>query len=716
MIGSSWRTTIHPSRWCPVSDLTPTTPSQVVLARRPGGSARWAVPVAAGVVGIAVLIWMLDFGHGLDATTITGLPDAGTFVDWSLPIVTYALYALATITVGLTVAAAFLLPGSDATVSPQGYRLLRAAGGFALAWALSSLALIVLTVADVLGSPLSQLHASAVLSFASSISQGQALLVQVGMALAVAAMALTALRRGTAAAAAILAVIATLPPALTGHAAGAGNHQIAVSSLTMHVGAATLWTGGLVAMLMLRRSATMPDAAARYSRLALGCFIAVAVSGVANAWVRLGHWSELWHSTYGALVFGKIVALVVLGAFGALHRTRTLPALRAGRRFAFTRLAGGELIVFAATFGLAVALSRSPTPVGAGADSPDPIVNVLGFGMPAPLTVLRLLGDPLPDLFFLSATIVGIYAYLVGVRRMRKAGHAWPVSRTVSWVIGLLVMGAATNLGVSRYAYVLFSVHMAQHMVLAMLVPILLVGGAPITLALRTLRRPSDPNVRGARDWLLIVLHSRFMKVLTNPIVALALYTVGLYGLYFTNLLGTLMTYHLGHLVMLTHFILSGYLMFWVLIGIDPGGPRLAPHVRILLHFTSMVFHAFLGVILLQSTTVIAAAWYSGVHPPWAGSLLDDQHLGAGIAWAFGEIPAAVVFLILVMRWMKTDAREQARLDRAAARAEANDEEDDLSRYNAFLAAAGAEARGERAPSAVPQIPRVRAEADTADQ
>jgi putative copper resistance protein D len=147
---------------------------------------------------------------------------------------------------------------------------------------------------------------------------------------------------------------------------------------------------------------------------------------------------------------------------------------------------------------------------------------------------------------------------------------------------------------------------------------------------------------------------------------------------------------------MLTHFVVSGYLMMWVLIGIDPGRPRIPPHVAILLHFASMVFHAFLGVILLQSSTVIAPAWFSAVHPPWAGSLLDDQHLGAGIAWAFGEIPAAVVFLILIMRWMKSDAREQARLDRAAARAEANNEEDDLARYNAFLAAAAAEARGER--------------------
>jgi putative copper resistance protein D len=488
-------------------------------------------------------------------------------------------------------------------------------------------------------------------------------------------------------------VVTVLPPAFTGHAAGAGNHQVAVTSLALHVGAAVLWAGGLVALLLLRRTSALPAVAARYSRMALGCFIVVAVSGVANAWVRVGTWSALFGSAYGGLILGKVAALLVLGGIGAAHRTRTLVALDAGRRLAFVRLAAGELVVFAATFGLAVALSRAPTPLGATGGPVDPIVNTLGFPMPRPITATRLLGDPLPDMFFLTVVAVAGWAYLAGVRRMRRAGHAWSPARTASFVAGLVILGAATNLGISRYAYVLFSAHMAQHMVLAMLVPVLLVGGAPVTLALRTLRKSPDPAMRGPREWLLIALHSRPMRLLTHPLVALAIYVTSLYGLYFTDLLGTFMTYHLGHLLMLTHFVLSGYLMFWVLIGVDPGRRRIAPHVAILLLFASMVFHAFLGVALLQYTSVISESWYAAVHPAWAGDLLADQHVGAGIAWAFGEIPSAVVFAILVMRWMRSDAREQARLDRAAARADASGEEDELARYNAFLAQAGAQAR-----------------------
>jgi putative copper resistance protein D len=221
-----------------------------------------------------------------------------------------------------------------------------------------------------------------------------------------------------------------------------------------------------------------------------------------------------------------------------------------------------------------------------------------------------------------------------------------------------------------------------------MLVPILLVGGAPVTLALRAIRRPTDPRMRGAREWLLIVLHSRVLRVLTHPIVALGIYVASLYGLYLSGALGVLMRYHLGHLAMLTHFVLAGYLLFWVLVGVDPGRRNLPPPLLVILHFLAMIFHAFFGVILLMSTTVIAPDWYDSVHPSWAPSLLSDQHLGAGIAWAFGEIPAAIVMGILVVRWIRADEREQARLDRAADRAEATGEEDDLARYNAFLARA----------------------------
>nr|WP_205863094.1 cytochrome c oxidase assembly protein [Planosporangium thailandense] len=646
--------------------------------------------LVAAAAGLIVLVVALRAG-GAVASPLSGLPDAGAGTRWGLPVARLLVDALGTLTVGLAMTAAFLLPGDGRLLSAAGYRLLRRAALGAGCWAVATVALLVLTLSDLLGTPLPQAASMAGLaSFVTSVSNGRAYALEAVLALVVAAAGARTLRRNTAAWITVAATVAVMLPAFTGHAAGAGNHQIAVTALAMHVVAAALWAGGLAALLALRRTDVLAGAAARYSRLALGCFVVVAYSGVANAYVRLGTLDQLWRSAYGWLIVGKTLALLVLGGFGALHRARTLPALAARRPGAFRRFAGAEAAVFAATFGLAVALSRSPTPVPTNPPNPDPTTDLLGFAMPPAPTVARMVTEVVPDLFFLTVVVVAAGAYLAGVWRLRRRGDAWPVERTVCWLAGLAVLGAVTLLGFGKYAYVLFSVHMAQHMTLAMVVPVLLVLGAPATLALRALRPSPDPTVRGPREWLLLALHSRVTRLLTHPVVALALVVASLYGLYFSNLFEVLMRTHLGHLAMLTHFVVSGYLFFWVVVGVDPGRRQLPHPVLILVHFASMTFHAFFGMALMLQTSLFAAGWFGALHPAWRASLTADQRLAAGIAWSFGEIPAGAVMVILVVQWIRADEREQRRLDRAAARAEAEGTEDDLARYNAFLKAANA--------------------------
>ncbi|NJC73582.1 bifunctional copper resistance protein CopD/cytochrome c oxidase assembly protein [Planosporangium thailandense] len=633
-----------------------------------------------------MLVVALLAGGGAGAGQVAGLPAPGTGTTWGLPVALLLSNVLGTVTVGFTVTAAFLLPGDGELVSAAGHRLVRRAAIAALCWAVASAVVIVLTLSDLLGAPLPQaVSGPGLASFVTSVPTGQMYMAQVGLALVVAVGAARLLRRNAAAGTALLAVVAVLLPGFTGHAASAGNHEVAVTSLVFHVVAAALWAGGLTALLTLRATGVLAATAARYSRLALCCFVVVALSGAANAWVRLGSIDQLWRSAYGVLVLGKMAALVTLGGFGAVHRRRTLPALRARAPGAFRRFAAAEAVVFAATFGLAVALSRSPTPVPSNPPGPDRATGLLGFAMPPAPTVGRMVTEAVPDLFFLTVVVVTAGAYLAGVWRLRRRGDAWPVERTACWLGGVAVLGAATLLGFGRYAYILFSVHMAQHMVLAMVVPVLLVLGAPATLALRALRPSPDPAVRGPREWLLVALHSRLTRLLTHPVVALAIVVVSLYALYFSNLFVVLMRTHLGHLVMLTHFVVTGYLFFWVVVGIDPGRRRVPHHALILVHFASMTFHAFFGVVLMLATGLLAASWFGALHPAWRASLASDQKLAAGIAWAFGEIPGVAVMAVLILQWIRADEREQRRLDRAAARAETEGADDDLARYNAFL-------------------------------
>lgn len=659
----------------------------------PAGIGWWLGGTAVAVV---VLLLAAGYGGALSSSRVTGMPDAGSVTAFALPLLRLVGDAAAAVTVGCTVFAAFLLPGLDRTVGPAGYRLLRLAGLVAGVWAIVAAGLLVATASDLLGRPMSATPPRAVLSVALSVSQGQALAWQCALAVAVAVIGRVSITRTGAALAAGGALLAVVPPALTGHAAGAGNHQLAVSSLLVHVVSAALWAGGVVALLLVRPRRLLIDVAPWFSRIAVVCFIAVAASGVANAAVRVGGWGALFGSGYGMLVVGKVAAIAALGGFGLAHRRWSLRRLATGRAAAFLQLAGGELVLLAATFGVAAALSRTPTPVPIELGEYDPVTELLGFTMPPPLTASRLLAPVLPDLLVLAAVVAAAVAYLAGVRRLHRAGHRWPWPRTVCWLSGLLVLAAVTNLGVARYAYVLFSVHMAQHMVLSMVVPCLLVGGAPVTLALRALRRTSPDGVRSARQWLLAVLHSRLARFYTHPVVALAIYVVGLYGLYFSDLFGTLMRSHTGHLAMTVHFVLSGYLLVWVLVGIDPGRRRWPPPMLLLVLFAAMVFHAFFGVAMMQSSEVVGSSWYSVVHPPWAATPAADQRTAGGIAWAFGEIPSAVLAILLVRQWMRADEREQRRIDRVADRADADGVADDLARYNAFLRQANASPSSDR--------------------
>ena len=286
------------------------------------------------------------------------------------------------------------------------------------------------------------------------------------------------------------------------------------------------------------------------------------------------------------------------------------------------------------------------------------------------------------DLVFGTAAIVFAALYLAGVRRLRRRGDTWPTGRLVAWLLGCAVLLFATSSGMGRYMPAMFSMHMAAHMLLSMLVPILLVLGGPVTLALRALPAAGRDDPPGMREWLLAALHSRVSQILTNPFVATALFIVGFYGLYLGGIFDAAVGNHAAHVAMNLHFLLSGYLFYWVVIGVDPT-PRPIPSLAKLgMVFASLPLHAFFGVVLMGMQTVLGGTFYKSLQLPWHTDLLGDQRLGGGIAWAAGEVPLVVVMIALLIQWTRSDRRTAKRLDRAADR----DNDADLAAYNAMLA------------------------------
>lgn len=272
-----------------------------------------------------------------------------------------------------------------------------------------------------------------------------------------------------------------------------------------------------------------------------------------------------------------------------------------------------------------------------------------------------------PWLFVASVWVAGLY--LVGVYRLRARGDRWPIGRTLAFVVG--GMGSffvATQSGIAAYDTTLLSVHMVQHMILSMVVPLFLALGAPVTLALRTL--PGTP-----RRWLLALLHSRLAKVVSFPPLAFGLYVVSPWALYFTGWYEASMRSDLVHELMHVHLVAVGTLFFWPIVGIDPLPGRVNHVFRLLLTVLTLPFHAFLGVTIMSQSTLLAGDYYAelrqGPMASWLPSIADDQHLAGGILWGSGDLIGLLFFGVLFAQWVRSSMREAEREDRRLDRAEA---------------------------------------------
>jgi putative copper resistance protein D len=300
-----------------------------------------------------------------------------------------------------------------------------------------------------------------------------------------------------------------------------------------------------------------------------------------------------------------------------------------------------------------VQLAETPTLAHAGEET------VLPPFTPAEIFT-RIHLTSLVALFLLVAAL--LYGY--GVYRLRKRGDHWPPGRTVAFVAGGLgSIAAVTVTGLEAYDDTLLSVHMVQHMVLAMIGPIFLALGAPVALALRTMRRQP-------RRTLLAFLHSRYLRVLTFPLVAFGIFIANPFALYFTGLYRLTLEHAWLHELTHIHFIVTGCLFFWPLLGLDPLPNRWPYPGRALLMVLSVPFHTVLGLTIMQDRTLLAGDYYPGLHLTWADPK-SDQVLAGGILWAGGEVVSVVMLGILVVQWIRQSEREARRIDRALDRAEA---------------------------------------------
>lgn len=125
--------------------------------------------------------------------------------------------------------------------------------------------------------------------------------------------------------------------AAVGHTRSVEPTWLTVAADMVHVGAGSVWAGGLVGLAIVHRRRAAGDGEAgsivamtrRFSRLAAWSLVAVGASGVLLGWRVLGSWSALFGTGHGRVVLAKVVLVIVVAGAGALNRFHLLPRLAA---------------------------------------------------------------------------------------------------------------------------------------------------------------------------------------------------------------------------------------------------------------------------------------------------------------------------------------------------------------------------------------------------
>ncbi|WP_372481186.1 bifunctional copper resistance protein CopD/cytochrome c oxidase assembly protein [Mycolicibacterium lacusdiani] len=621
--------------------------------RRVGRAVLLGVALLAGVSAASIGALVLP-----DALAVTGLSDPGPVTTYGLPFLRAAGEIAAIVAIGHFLFAAFLVPPqANGVLDVDGYRALRTGGAACAVWAMCAAVLVALTVSDVSGVPLTDLSPLDIWSATDLVETTSAWRTTAILAAVVAVASLPVLRWSWTPALLLSGLVTLMPLAVTGHSSSGGSHDIATNSLIIHLVAGALWAGGLLALLghALRGGGHTDIAARRFSRLALWCFAAMAVSGLVNAAVRIDV-SDILSSSYGLLVVGKVAALIGLGAIGWRHRRSSIVALQRDptSRRALLRLALTEAALFGVAVGVAVGLGRTPPPLAPR--EPLPAEAELGFDLAGPPTIARVFLEWRFDLIFGTAALVMVGIYLAAVYRLARGGASWSKRRTASWVMGCLTLVFATSSGLGMYMAAMFSMHAVVQVILTIGVPVLLVQGAPVTLALTPMRASHSNAVPGPREWLVSALNSSSLGLIARPWTALALLLVGVYGLCFEVIFDAAVSERAPHILMIGYFLLSGVWFFAAVSGVDPVLRPMPTRRRMAILLFAMSQFVLAGVLVTTMRDTLGGAFYRSLKLGWHTNLLGDQRLGGQILAAGGLVAMLAVLAVPIVQRARSAA------------------------------------------------------------
>lgn len=628
------------------------TPSILGLVAVVGFAAAASVAV---LVGSSQYRELGDLGNG----------DPGVLVRTGVWVSRLAADGAATMCVGsLAFALLFSCPdsfdGFSGVLVGRGYRAVRSASRWAVLWAVAAGASTLFSAAGDAGLRLGQVPGLA--AWRGLIRAQEEPLgwfaTAIGVIVVAVAAALVQQWRSTAAVFG-LAVVAVLPPLFGGHSASESGHDYALAAMMIHVPAAVIWIGLLVAVFReaRRRPASGPLLLRRWTPLSWACWVAVVGSGLVDAGVldpgfRLG-------TAHARIVGGVCAISVVLAVVGATVRRRAMRSLEPdGGMGWLVRCCVAELLFLVAAFG-ASAESSQLAPAAFQRRVPVSLQQtLLGYDLPNPPTIARLAFDWRIEVVFTSLAVLAAGWYLVAVLRVRRRGEDWPKAQSASWFGGCVVMFLATSSGLGRYEPALFSAHMASGMLLGFVAPMLLALGGPLTLARRSARR-DQRGLPGAKDWAGIFDESSAARFFTHPVIAFALLAGLPFVVYFGGVFDEAARFHWAHIALDVVFLVGGYAFAWVVVGVDPL-PRPVPNlIRLGMLIAAAPFCAVFAGLVMTTHRIIgnglaAGNMYSALSL-WPHSLAQDQRTGGLVALFVGDVTLFAALVIVLVRWKGAD-------------------------------------------------------------
>ena len=235
-------------------------------------------------------------------------------------------------------------------------------------------------------------------------------------------------------------------------------------------------------------------------------------------------------------------------------------------------------------------------------------------------------------------------AYATGVRALARRDRRWPRLRSAAAAGAVAAMASSAFVPGGT-----LTAHMVEHILIGMIAPLLLALAAPVTLALQT-------TPAWFRTPLRTILHGRVARWSSHPVFGLVLFGASLVTLYLTPVLRWSEEHVVVHVAVHVHLLVAGALFMWPIVGIDPIPRRVPFGARVLTVLAAVPFHAFLGLAIISTTSLLA---------PTAYPSLDDQHRAGGVLWMSGELMSFTLAATVLRAWYASDRRAGERAARS---------------------------------------------------